>query len=205
MSSAGLSVQELTRHLSECPEIFIEEPVQPSGHGGVYVHAVISDLLLSLGGKALSSNEADRFRYAHREAVRAERNRLRVALLASWLFSHSGFDGGTAQERADQAARVHEFLASGLEAVAGLISAERFLSDPDRREELARLGLRAVRRTPDGESVQEAKNRLTALSSVERERVLVKARQAEERARVVAARLAAQQAAEAAANSYYNE
>ena len=205
MSFAGLSVRELTRHLSECPEIFTEEPVQPSGHGGVYVHAVISDLLLELGGKALSASESERFRYAHREAVRTERNRLRVALLASWLFSHSGFGHGTAGERADQAARVHEFLASGVEALAELVSADSFLSDPDRREELARLGLQAVRLTPEGESEQEAKNRLTALSSVERERVLAKARLAEERARVVAARLAAQQAAEAAANPYYNE
>ncbi len=205
MTVRGPSVRELTHHLAECPSIFLEEPVQPSGQGGVYVHAVVSDLLLDLGGEALSGQDLARFRYSSREAVREERNRLRLVLLGAWLFSHSGFQRGDERERLLSADKVHGFLATGLNPLARLVAADELLGDPDRREELARLGLDALDLVPHGEGEKEAKNRLAALSSVEREKVLAQARAAEARARAVQEQLARKQAAQAAANSYYNE
>lgn len=205
MTLHGPSVRELTRHLAECPSIFLEEPVQPSGQGGVYVHAVISDLLLALGGEALSGRDLARFQYSSRDRVRQERNRLRLALLGAWLFSHSGFLRSDEDERETSANKVYDFLAIGLNSLAPLVAADELISDPDRREELARLGLNALGLIPHGEGEKEAKNRLAALSSVERERVLAQARAAEARARAVQEQLARKQAAQDAANSYYNE
>lgn len=209
MTSVGPAVRELTRHLSECPPVFLEEPVQPSGHGGVHVHAVISDLLTELGGERLSAAEADLFCYADRDAVRTERNRLRIALLCSWLFAHPDFRPSAAQAdlrgAAAQAEKVRVFLSSGLKELARLVAADALVNDPDRREELVRLGLQAVGLVPGGEERKEAENRLAALSSVERERVVAEAKAAEARARAVQEELARKQAAEAAANPYYNE
>lgn len=218
MTSVGPAVRELTRHLSECPPVFLEEPVQPSGHGGVHVHAVISDLLTELGGERLSAAEADLFCYADRDAVRTERNRLRIALLCSWLFAHPDFRPSAAQAdlqgaaaqadlrgAAAKAERVRVFLSSGLKELARLVAADALVNDPDRREELVRLGLQAVGLVPGGEERKEAENRLAALSSVERERVVAEAKAAEARARAVQEELARKQAAEAAANPYYNE
>ena len=209
MTHVGPAVRELTRHLSECPPVFLEEPVQPSGHGGVHVHAVISDLLTELGGERLSAAEADLFCYADRDAVRTERNRLRIALLCSWLFAHPDFRPSAAQAdlrgAAAQAEKVRVFLSSGLKELARLVAADALVNDPDRREELVRLGLQAVGLVPGGEERKEAENRLAALSSVERERVVAEAKAAEARARAVQEELARKQAAEAAANPYYNE
>lgn len=209
MTSVGPAVRELTRHLSECPPVFLEEPVQPSGHGGVHVHAVISDLLTELGGERLSAAEADLFCYADRDAVRTERNRLRIALLCSWLFAHPDFRPSASQAdlrgSAAQAEKVRVFLSSGLKELARLVAADALVNDPDRREELVRLGLQAVGLVPGGEERKEAENRLAALSSVERERVVAEAKAAEARARAVQEELARKQAAEAAANPYYNE
>ena len=209
MTSVGPAVRELTRHLSECPPVFLEEPVQPSGHGGVHVHAVISDLLTELGGERLSAAEADLFCYADRDAVRTERNRLRIALLCSWLFAHPDFRPSAAQAdlrgAAAQAEKVRVFLSSGLKELARLVAADALVNDPDRREELVRLGLQAVGLVPGGEERKEAENRLAALSSVERERVVAEAKAAEARARAVQEELARKQAAEAAANPYYYE
>lgn len=205
MTVHGPAARELTRHLAECPSIFLEEPIQPSGHGGVYVHAVVSDLLVTLGREPLGKEELGRFRYSTREAVREERNRLRLILLSSWLFFHSGFRLEGSRERAFLADKVHKFLNQGLDSLAKLVSVDDLFADSDRREELARLGLAAVGLTPGGEAAKEAQNRLTALSSVERERVVAQARASEARARAVQEALAAQRAAQEAANSYYNE
>ena len=39
----GPPIEELTRHLAECPESFLAEPLQPNGTGTVHVAAVVSD------------------------------------------------------------------------------------------------------------------------------------------------------------------
>jgi hypothetical protein len=80
----------------------------------------------------------------------------------------------------------------------------KFVHDPDRREELARLALARLGYRPAGESVAQAQDRLTSLSSVERARVMGAARAAEERARAVREALA-RKAAEESADKYTRE
>ena len=69
--------------------------------------------------------------------------------------------------------------------------------DPDRREELARLCLKDLGLRPAGESLAQAQDRLNTLSSVERQRVIGAARQAEERTRAIRAEMARKARAEA--------
>jgi hypothetical protein len=199
MSIEGPDIRELTRHLAECPPAFLEEPVQPSGQGGVHVHAVLSDLLVAMGADRLSSQEVAAFRYTNKKSVRGERNRLRIALLGAWLFSHWGLRG------AEAAAKLRRWLAEGLEPLAKLIVADDLVRDSDRREEFARLCLAALDMRPLGESPAQAQNRLSALSSVERERVVAEARAAEERARQVREEMLRKQREAEAASTYSNE
>ena len=91
------------------------------------------------------------------------------------------------------------FLDKGLADVAALVDAETFISDPDRREELVRLALRALDLHPAGENETQASDRLTTLSSVERSRVIRETRAAQERIRQIREAMQKKAAEEAAA------
>jgi hypothetical protein len=91
-------------------------------------------------------------------------------------------------------------LTKGLKDVAALVDSQKFVSDPDRREELARLCLKGLGLRPAGESLAQAQDRLTTLDSAERVRVVKAAREAEERARLIREEMARKAAEEAAAN-----
>ncbi len=82
--------------------------------------------------------------------------------------------------------------------------AVRRCSDPDRREELSRLCLRALNLRPAGETAAQAQDRLTTLNTVERQHVIAAARAAEERARQIREAMA-KQAAEEAADKWSRE
>lgn len=59
------------------------------------------------------------------------------------------------------------------------------MSDPDRREELARITLRALGLPVAGETPAQSEDRLSTVDSVHRQEVLVAAREAEERAAAI--------------------
>jgi hypothetical protein len=96
-----------------------------------------------------------------------QRNRLQTILVACWLLHDGWF-----RTRGQDAAAARAWLATGLDGLAKLVPAERLVFDADRREELARLGLRALGLRPAGETVTQAEDRLATLNSVERQRVL---------------------------------
>lgn len=195
----GPPIAVLTNHLSACPESFLAEPVQPSGQGQVDVGAVISDLCLELGGATLSEAQIQKFRYSSIRKVRLERNRLRLILLASWLL----FQKELSQRLNTES--VLKWLGTGLDELSELVAADMFVEDSERREEFCRLCLAAQELLPEGEKPSEAENRLSALSTVERERVVRQAREAEERARKVREEMAAKRRAQQAASTYSRE
>ena len=94
---------------------------------------------------------------------------------------------------------IWELLSQGLNALAGAMQAELAVTDPDRREELVRHCLKQLNMRPQGESAAQASDRLTALDSVERAKVLRKIRTAEARANEVRTMMARRAAEEAAA------
>src|SRR5262249_34173546 len=97
------------------------------------------------------------------------------------------------------AGSARQFLNAGLEELCGLVKASELTTDPDRREELARLCLNSLNLRPAGETRAQAEDRLMTLSTTERQRVLQEARAAEERARQIREAMASRAAAEAAA------
>ena len=250
LTAEGPPLEVLTRRLADCPPEFLAEP-RTGARGAVNVAAVVSDLLVALGGAPLTKEQAEPFQ---RSSSQALRSRLRLILIACWLLDDpwfraqggrrevggSGSDRppgsvhGTEPEAGERAAfgrplgdapgtppgtgrraasgslpddaavtepgtsladRALALLRDGLDAVARVVSAEKFVSDSDRREELARLALGALSLRPAGETDAQAADRLTTLSSAERQTVVQAARAAEDRARAVRAAIAARKAA----------
>lgn len=173
-------VSRLTRRLADTPQDFLADP------DTVAVPAVVSDLLLMSGGAALTQREA-----AHFEA--GKRKWRRLVLVTSWLLADPLL-------LAVGPKRLRGWLtANELTALAKLVDPATFALDPDRREELARLTLRALGLPPHGETSAQAADRLSTVDSVQRQKVLLAAREAEKRAEQVRKAMEEQRAREAAA------
>jgi hypothetical protein len=187
----GPDLAHLLHRLTECPPDFLSEPMVGE-KGAVDVVAVVSDLLCDLGALPIPSDTLSPARSGE-DAV-ATRNRLRLVLVAAWLLSDPWFVEHRVGTRAEPV------MMNGLVEMAGLVQAERSVTDPDRREELVRTCLFGLGLRPGGESPDVAQDRLTTLSSAERVRVVQAARAAEERARQIREELARKAAQEAAAS-----
>jgi len=186
---AGPQLEVLTRRLAECPPDFLAEP-RRGGAGVVQVAAVVADLLADWSAPALTPAQAAAFQAA---ASQAKVNWLRLVLLACWLWHDPWF-----VRRAPSAQAALTCLSKDLAGLAKLVPAPQCVLDPDRREELARLCLKGLGLHPEGETPAQAQDRLNALDSVERQRVIEAARSAEARSRAVREAMAAKAAQEAA-------
>jgi hypothetical protein len=118
---------------------------------------------------------------------------LSVSLLLCWVLH----DGWFARQRLDRGAVV-ALLTQGARELAGSSASKKFVSDAERREELARFILARLGHRPAGESVAQAEDRLSSLSAVERARVLRAAKEAEVRARQICEELVRKAAQESA-------
>src|SRR3989338_8744814 len=177
MTREGPLLEALTRRLAR--------------QGQAHVAAVVSDTLVALGGEPLGRERADAFQ--PRQKAADQRNRLSIVLIACWLLNDPWF----IQERRFASA-AYELLAQGLFEPAQHVRSTLFVTDADRREELARLCLKALDLHPAGETEVQALDRLATLNTAERARVIGLARAAEERARLIREAMAAQAAQEAA-------
>lgn len=194
MTREGPQLESLTRRLTETPTEFLAEP-RVGNLGAVHVDAVVGDLIRSLGGRP---HPAQLAAFTGKDAKR-DRNRLSIALLLSWLLADKCFTTSLTP--------AEEILALLLESSGELAphtASRSFVTDPDRREELARVALARLHLRPAGESIAQAQDRLTSLSASERQRVIAAARAAEERAQAVREALA-RKAAEESADKYTRE
>lgn len=187
----GPQIESLTRRLAECPREFLAEPRLRGRAEGIRVGAVVSDLLEDLGAAGPLSDKAAS---AWAEPKSQDRNLMRLTLVSCWLCHDQAFldDGGLAEP-------VREWLSSGLRTLSEIVAADLFVSDPDRREELARLLLAGLKLLPRGETAAQAGDRLKSLGSVERAKVIREMRAKEEAARKLREQMAAEAARQAAA------
>lgn len=191
MDRIGPPLERLTHRLAETPAEFLEEP-RIGGFGTVSVAALVGDLL---GGGA-DAGMLDRFTGSD---PKADRNRMALAAIAVWLLADEWFETA-----APAAGDMLALLDGTVAELAAGTAAHGFTSDPDRREELARLALKELGYRPEGESEAQATDRLSAVSGVERARLLNASREAEERARLVREALA-RKAAEESADKWTRE
>lgn len=193
MQLEGPSLESLTRRLAETPEEFLAEP-RIGASGTVQVTAVVNDLLRSLEDGA-GAPDLTPFRS---NDARRDRNRLAVVLLLCSLLSDEWFRGHV------KASAARQLLNEGASLLAANTTARKFTSDTERREELARFALGQLGFRPEGETVAQAQDRLTSISSAERARVVAASRAAELRARQIREALA-KKAAEESADKWTRE
>ncbi|MCA9130199.1 MAG: hypothetical protein KDB22_24095 [Planctomycetales bacterium] len=182
MTQPGPQLEALLHRLADCPPDFLLPPHEIS------VPAILCDHWRVLG---LHSPESAQLSFV--ESALPELQQLLAVLL--WLLRDEWFVARP--QLADATLRL---LKSGqLAQLARLVGAEDFIHDPDRREELVRLCLMKLKLRPQGETAEQAADRLTTLDSVERDRVIRETRAAEARVREVRAAMARKAAEEAAA------
>jgi hypothetical protein len=180
MHREGPPIESLTRRLAECPPEFLASP-RLGAVGKVVVPAVVADLLREMGSGPLPDGHAAAF---NDKARWRQRNTLSLTLVACWLLHDPWF------RRRELADRALTLLAGGLHDLAQATSADRCVTDADRREELARLCLKALGLRPAGETVAQAEDRLATLSSLERASLLKATAAAEQRAAEIRAAMA---------------
>ena len=190
MDSSNFYLERLTHRLADCPPEFLAEP----GQGGVDVEAVVGDLIFDLGGEYPAARDTAPFNLTGKQ----HRNFLRLVLAASWLCHDELF-----RKSNRYADKVLNWLAGGLNELAELVAADLFITDPDRREELARLCLKALGLRPMGETEEQAADRLKTLGSVERSRVAAATRAKQEQARKLREAMRKKAAREAAAKPFH--
>jgi hypothetical protein len=183
-------LESLTHRLSECPAEFLADP-SAQGPGTIDVAAIVCDHFRAMG---LPPGDARRLALLQPATSAAMANRLRLVAVAIWLLHDD--DLRTRPELGDV---MWKLLTEDLNQLSSVVRAETIVSDPDRREELARFCLHQLGLRPRGESAAQAADRLTALDSVERDRVVRQMRESEARAREVRQMMARRAAEEAAA------
>ncbi len=195
MDEQGPQLETLTRWLTECPGDFLAAPRIGSA-GVIHVDAVVADLMRDLGGSTDKSMAAP-FQAAPNPrgyVAKAQSNWMSVVLIACWVLHYPWF---LAANRFSPLA--YGLLANGLQETARVVAATKFISAPDRREELVRLCLAQLGLRPEGETVAQAEDRLTTLSSIGRQKVIQAARKAEQRAQAIREAMKKAAAEEAAA------
>lgn len=194
MTHAGPPLETLLRRLSECPPEILEPPTERRGTG-IDVIAIACDTLRDLTPDAPPETSPQLWEPI-REVTRLHAQYIAVAC---WLLAEEWF-----QSRRDLAPAMWAFLLSDeLAALSRIVKPQKAVQDPDRREELVRLCLKALELRPQGESLAAAADRLTTLDSAERSRVLRQTAAAERRAREIREQMARAAARDAA--SRYGE
>ncbi|WP_293851526.1 hypothetical protein [Steroidobacter sp.] len=194
MQTEGPPLQQLLHRITATPPDFMAEP-RIGNKGDVHTVAVVRDLLLAKGHEV---DVAELSALAGRD-VKADRNRLSIALLLTWLLA----DSALTIDR-DRLQEVLTLLKDDSTRLAAYTNARQLFEDPERREELARLTLSKLGLRPAGETIAQAQDRFTSISSLERARLLAASQEAEARARAIREQLA-KKAAEESANKWTRE
>lgn len=183
----GPPLERVMRRLAETPDDFLAEP-RIGQTGDVVTAALVGDLFHALGHAPAGA-----------PPIPPDRNRLQLTAVAVWLLADDWVVAAS-PDRATLATLLGERI--GDLAASGRV--DQFVDDVDRREELARTLLAALGLVPAGESEAQAADRLSAVSVVERRRLLRASQEAEERARAVREALI-RKAAEESADKYTRE
>lgn len=180
-SIEGPDINTLHHRLTEYPKEWMT-PQPPS-----YFYALMHDAVFALSESVQVSSLA-RFNrpFAQCEWYQA-------SLLVAYFLMDSGFKSFQYES---------DFLIDAIENTAKELSQAGsntlYIQDVDRREEFIRVVLSAIKLRPAGETVNQAEDRLQAVSSLERVKVLKAAKVAEQRAHDLRIALAKQKAKEAA-------
>ncbi|WP_288380569.1 hypothetical protein [uncultured Massilia sp.] len=194
MNSAGPALETLTRRLLDTPAEFLDEP-RIDNSGTVAVPALVHDLM-RLHGHRAPARWLDGLGGAQ---PRARRNRLAVMMVLCWLLADEWF---LAQGLPRDA--LYSLFENEAGQLAQATPAHNFVQETGAGEELVRVALAHFGYRPADESLEQAQDRLAAVSAAARRRLLDASRAAEKRAREVREALA-RKAAEESADKWTRE
>lgn len=188
MERIGPELPILTRRIAETPPDFLDEP-RIGNKGRLVVVALVCDLLNQFGYRPKMSDLI----HFESDDVKLDRNRLQLVAVVVWVLGHDWF----AKEKLSPTL-ILALLAKHVREISTVTHVDKFITDYERREELARTILARLKMRPKGESKEQAIDRLSALSGIERQRLLAESREAEKRARQIREALARKAAQESA-------
>lgn len=193
MKKTGPSITHLTHRLGLCPQEFTEQPRIADGPG-VAVDAVVGDLFLTWGAPLMRAKQLSFFRASCEES----RDVLRLVLVAAWLLYDEELQTTIGDPRG-AAELVMLWMEEDLPALAAVVKPEKFISEPERREELSRRVLALLEMIPEGETEKAAADRLKRVDSLERQRMLAETKERVRRAEELRKKMEEKRAREAAA------
>lgn len=126
-------------------------------------------------------------------------NECRSIQIGTWFFTYPLF-----QNQPSLAEGIKTFLLNKLPALSVFVNYQQWLDDEDRAEEFVREALQCCDILIDGETLEEAQDRLDALSTLKRQKVLKETNESMERMKAIRQKMAEQKAREAA-NVYGRE
>lgn len=186
MKSEGPTLEALLRRLAETPRDFLDPP-RTGNSGSVHVAALAFDLCRR-NSEPCTPEVLAIFDAAPADSA----NWLSLCAIGCWLLADESLHAHLLT------AQVIDLLGTTLRSMSQEYRAERYLLDPERREEFVRMALASLNLRPANETEIQAQDRLQALSSVERRRIIAAARETEKRAREIREALIKKAAAEAA-------
>lgn len=189
MHDLGPELEILLRRLVDVPPEFLEAP-RIGDVGKVHTAALVNDLFAMVGHTAPE---------ALLRRLPPDRAPLQLSAIVCWLLADRWF-----VKTALSAPRLLQVFEEAVGELARATDPSRYVTDPDRREELVRVVLARLGYRPAGETLEQATDRLSSLSAVERKRLLAASRAAEKRAREIREALA-KKAAEESADKWSRE
>ncbi|RAW00364.1 hypothetical protein [Pseudochryseolinea flava] len=149
----------LLHHLKNCPSDFLDVKENLSK---MITKALIADLFRKL----FNDFEDDKDLKALLSQLNVSENEYRAIRVATWFFDQPLFHDNNLQDG------ITSFLFERLPLLSKHVKAETWLDDEDRTEEFVREALRSCHVLIDGESEDEAQDRLDALSTIKRLKIL---------------------------------
>jgi hypothetical protein len=196
MNRVGPPLASALRRMIEVPSDFVITEADLSA--SAFVPAVVHDAVLEILG-TVDAGLFGNFLAEH-QTTSADRG-FGVASLIAWLLLDRSMrtppstdddpiplDGQT----------VWGLLTEHASALGAEVTATQWMNDPDRREELCRVVMAFAGLRPEGETVAQAEDRLSSMSSAQRRRLFQASMAAENRARQIRDELSRKAAQEAA-------
>lgn len=191
MPMSKYDVFELTTYLRKCPDIFLTS-------SDFFVEDGLNSVALLNDTHRVITN--DFFRDDLKiPAEFIEDNHWRAIHISTWLLNHPDFINNPALED-----KLYNFWFIELHEASSYVKPNEWISDDERAEEMVRLLLYCCEIMPQGENPDEAADKLSSLSSVQRHKVLKQSYEAHERIMNIKREMAEKKAREAA-NTYGRE
>lgn len=190
-----MEIFNLTYHLKRCPETLLQRfGINP---GEVLPTEIfVKDIYRKIQG---DFNVADSELPSLPSIWEVEENHLFSIQIGCWLFSYPYFN-----QNPTLLPKIHEFLYYDLAEVCEYVKYRDWINDDDRTEEFVRLALKRCDILPSGETAESASNKLEALDTIRRQKVLNETNQSLERIKEIRRAMAEKKAREAA-NVYGRE